>query len=59
VIVIIDPDQTFRDERKRGVSGTSYYLVEVPKEVLPSQFSTLRQAEALGGKIIFNKGKSP
>jgi hypothetical protein len=59
VMMIIDPDQTFRNQRAMRMRGTNYYVIEVPDGLAPEQFSTLRQAEKLGGKVIFSKGKLP
>jgi hypothetical protein len=58
-IILIDPDETFRREVQLGARGTNYFIIEVPKNVSSDQFNTLRQAENLGGTIIFQKAKTP
>jgi hypothetical protein len=47
----IDLDEGFQKE-ELSVRGTSYALLLVPKNVSPSQFSTIRQAEAMGAVMV-------
>jgi len=49
--LVIDPDQKFRNEAAFGASP-SFVLLDMPNTVNKSQFSTIRQAVAIGGKIL-------
>jgi hypothetical protein len=42
-----------------GLRGTTYAILLVPKEVSLGSFSTLRQAEGLGVKVIGAGGGPP
>jgi hypothetical protein len=56
---VVDPDQTFRNETASGMKGVSLILLEVPKNVSGDQFSTIRKAIDLGGKIIVTRAVAP
>ncbi len=59
ISMLIPLTENFRNEYRQGDRGTNFYLLIVPKEVSPSQFDTLRQAKALGAKIINARGGPP
>jgi hypothetical protein len=52
IIMIVDLNQTFLDEMAHGISGTNYIAILVPNDVRLDQFATIRQAEAMGVKVI-------
>lgn len=56
---VVDPSQTFRNETTAGMKGVSFVLLEVPKNVSGDQFSTIRKAIDLGGKIIVTRAVAP
>ncbi len=49
---IVAPDQTFRNEAAAGMRGVTFLLLDLPNTVNEAQFSTVRQAIALGGKVV-------
>jgi hypothetical protein len=51
----INTNQDFKGRMHKG-SQVSVVLLEVPDSVTPEQFSTLRQAEALGAKRVLKGG---
>jgi len=58
-ILLIDPDEKFRNEVKAGLMGTNYRLLEIPNTVTKDQFSTLRQAAGVGGRVIWRMAITP
>jgi len=52
-------NSTFIKEFKAGVRNTDYTLLALPVGVSPDQFDTLRQAVALGAKILEERGGPP
>jgi hypothetical protein len=46
--IILIVDEEFVEEWKQGMRGTNYFLFLVPRGVEMNQFSTIRQAQALG-----------
>jgi hypothetical protein len=56
---LIYPDDKFWDEVKRGVVLTNYILMMIPKPINPSQFTTLREAEKLGARLVYAGGGPP
>lgn len=56
---IVDPNENFRREVAAGKRAVSFLLLDVPAVVPPAQFSTIRQAIALGGSIVLTRGTEP
>jgi hypothetical protein len=52
-------NEKFRTEVANRLVGTSYTLLAIPVGVTPDQFDTLRQAEALGARILEERGGPP
>jgi len=52
ITIFIHLDEQFMRTMQHGEIRTNYFLLLVPNKVQPSQFSTLRQAESLGAKIL-------
>lgn len=57
--ILIPYNQNFRNEIAIGEHGSSYGLLAVPIGVAPEQFDTLRQAIALGARILVERGGPP
>jgi hypothetical protein len=58
-LMIIEPDEAFKDEVKRGMSGTNFMTLDIPAGVTEDQFSTLRQAYKLGARLMVGAAKHP
>jgi hypothetical protein len=56
---IVDPDQGFRNAASAVKLRVSFILLDIPNTITPDQFSTIRQAVALGGKIILTRATVP
>lgn len=52
-------DQKFIDEVNAGAHGTIYMLLLVPKTLAMSQFTSMRQAKALGIQIVDSRTGPP
>jgi hypothetical protein len=52
ITMVVEWNQAFLDEMAHGVHGTSYMALLVPNTVRMDEFSTIRQAEAMGVKVI-------
>jgi hypothetical protein len=57
--LLITPDEQFRADVQRGDAGTNYWVLEVPDNIDKTQFSTIRQAQKLGAKIVSQNSKTP
>lgn len=57
--LIVDPDQRFRSETAAGEKGVTLLLLEVPSTVGRDQFSTVRQAISVGGKLVATRAVTP
>jgi hypothetical protein len=57
--IIIPWNQQFLNEMGHGARMSSYALLAIPVGVTPDQFNTLRQAEALGARILEERGGPP
>jgi hypothetical protein len=58
ITIFIHLDQSFVETMRRE-RGTSYYLLLVPKAVQMDQFTTPREAESLGVKLIDGRSGPP
>jgi hypothetical protein len=58
-IVIIQPSQSFLNDVKAGAHNTQYFLLMIPANIKTTQFKTLREAVALGGKFLWSGNGPP
>lgn len=57
--MLIKYSDTFLAELQRGQRGTVYTILLVPRGITMERFTTLRQAEALGVRLVFAGGGPP
>jgi hypothetical protein len=57
--MVVDPDQRFRNETAAGMKTINFLLLEVPSNISRDQFSTVRQAISIGGKLVITRASTP
>jgi hypothetical protein len=59
ISIVIPWNDDFRAAVARGEMGSDYTLLALPPDVGASQFDTIRQAEAIGAKLLEERGGPP